>query len=196
MGSAVLNALRDVGFALSEESADEADDEDGSRGPPPGSCLAAPRLGPQATLLELESSDQDSCGRIGFLCAYDGADGIFYACPKEHEGGSPDAAGSRVVKGAVSALIDVAEACEANKIALGLGTEHANCAGFIRALLYLGFSVAPCRRKSVFADCALLLEFAIAWPQRDEVSDDDGLSEASTEYDERDEEVLTEPSLE
>lgn len=181
----------DVGFTPSEESPDDAADEDGSRGGPPGSGLAAPKLGPFATFLELESSDKDSCGRVGFSCAYD-AD-VFYACPKADMGSS--VAGGRVVKGAVSALIDVAEACEAQKISLGLGAEHANDTGFIRTLLYLGFSVAPCQRKCVFADRALVLEFFISWPPQDE-SDIDGFSDASTKYHEADDEVLTEPGLE
>lgn len=189
----MLQALRDVGFALSEESPNDADDEDGSRGEPSGVRLAAPRLGAGAQILSLESSDKDSCGRVGFSCVYDSAENAFYACPKA-DLGSP-VAGGRVVKGAVSALIDIAEACQAHKIALGLGAQHANDTGFIRTLLYLGFSVAPCQRKCVFADSTLVLEFFIVWPPQDE-SDADGFSDASTQYDEADDDALTEPSLE
>lgn len=194
-GPKVLEALQDVGFALSSEPPDDADDEDGCRGTgseKPGLGLDVPRLGPCAILLELQSSDEDSCGQIGFSCAFDGADGIFYACPKTSPSSITDAAGGRVIKCAVSALMDVAEACDAKKLALGLGGEHANCTGFIRALLYLGFSVAPCQQKCVFADSTLVLEFITSAPQ-DEDPGDDRFSDVSTKCDEGDNNVFTEP---
>lgn len=146
--------------------------------------------------LELEASDEDSGRRFGFSCSYDGVDGVFYSYPKVQPSGGLDASGGRATKGAVAALIDVAEACGARKIALGLGEAHADGAGFVRALLHLGFSVAPCRRKCVFADCALVLEFLIAWPPQDGGWDDGGLSDASTSYDEEDSDCdFSDPSV-
>jgi hypothetical protein len=181
VGSVVLEALHDVGFSVSEESVDEGDDEDGHRW---GDRAPEPKglehFG-QAVALELESSDQDSGGRFTFSCAYDGASGVFYASPKAQLGIDVDQSSQhRATKGAVGALIDVAEAFQAQKITLGLATEHANCAGFVRALLYLGFSVAASSRKCAFTGNALVLEFFLAWPAEDE---EDGMSECSTSYD-------------
>jgi hypothetical protein len=180
VGSTVLEALHDVGFSASEESADEGDDEDGHiRGGPPGSAGLEGRS-QKAVALELESSDQDSGGRFTFSCAYNGATGVFYASPKAQEG--VDFEGSsqhRAMKGAVGALVDVAEAFQAQKITLALASQHANCAGFVRALLYLGFSVAPSQRKCILSGSALVLEFFLSWAPEDE---EDGMSDCSTLY--------------
>lgn len=176
----MLEALHEVGFTGSEESVDEGDDKDGhGRGSPDSRGLE--HFGQQAVALELESSDQDSGGRFTFSCAYDSASGVFYASPKAQSGVDVDLSSQhRATKGAVTALIDVAEAFQAQKITLGLATQYANCAGFVRALLYLGFSVAPSQRKCVFTGSALVLEFFLSWPAEDE---EDGMSDCSTSYD-------------
>jgi hypothetical protein len=65
-----------------------------------------------------------------------------------------------VMKGAIMALLDVAEACNSKTITLGLSPEHARCAEFVRSLLFLGFQVVP-SRKSPLVNTALLLEYDI-----------------------------------
>lgn len=179
-GSAVLDALHDVGFAVPEESPDEGDDKDGHSQSDPPSCTGLEGLGQQAVTLELESSDYDSGARFIFSCAYDRATSVFYASPKAQVG--IDLEGSsqhRATKGAVGALIDVAEAFQAQQITLALACQHANSAGFVRALLYLGFSVAPSKRKSVLSGSALVLEYFFSWVPEEE---EDGMSTCSTSY--------------
>lgn len=181
-GSAVLEALHDVGFAVSKESSDviEGDDEDTHSWSGPPSCKRLEGLCQQALTLELESTDHDSGGRFVFSCAYNRTSGVFYASPKAQVG--VDFEGNslhRATKGAVAMLIDVAEAFRAQKVTLALASEHANCAGFVRELLYLGFSVAPSKRKSLLSCSGLVLEFFFPWALED---DEDGMSDCSTSY--------------
>lgn len=186
-GSAVLESLQNAGFSPSDEPSDDADDEDGNTCPPPGFDLAGGHsllsgIGSKGTLLELESFDVDSCSRESFLCAYSGADGIFYAQPKTGPGTDANWSQHRVTKGAVAAMVDVADSFLACKIAIGLSNEHAACSGFVRALLSLGFSVAPSVKKSVFNCSALVLELVLASEEYDD--EYDSLSDASTSCDE------------
>mmetsp|Transcript_66069 Transcript_66069/g.213075 ORF Transcript_66069/g.213075 Transcript_66069/m.213075 type:complete len:136 (+) Transcript_66069:379-786(+) len=67
------------------------------------------------------------------------------------------------MKGAITTLLDVAEACNARRITLGISHEHAACAELVCSLLYLGFQVAPAR-KSPLIGAALQLDFEIGWP--------------------------------
>merc|ERR1719262_414253 len=69
----------------------------------------------------------------------------------------------RPTKSAITSLLDIADACRARKLTIGLGVEHAGSADFLCSLLYLGFQVVP-SRKSPLTDCALLLDLDIGWP--------------------------------
>lgn len=81
----------------------------------------------------------------------------------------------------MTALLDVAEACHARKITLGLSAEHAATADSVCTLLYLGFQVAP-PRKSPLVDCALTLDLDLAGPALGDPSDHTatGTSDCST----------------
>jgi hypothetical protein len=121
--------------------------------------------------IKLWSSDKKASDRgVGFDCIHDTAKGIFYATLEtKSEGesvGDPSvilrgASAERSTKGAITTLIDVAEACGAHKIALGLGPETAACAEFVCSLLFLGFQVSP-SAKSKLQHIALLLDFDMA----------------------------------
>mmetsp|Transcript_104944 Transcript_104944/g.338417 ORF Transcript_104944/g.338417 Transcript_104944/m.338417 type:complete len:167 (+) Transcript_104944:337-837(+) len=124
----------------------------------------------RAVPVEMWSGDQDTRSCVGFACAIDTMKGIFYAKlqsrPEEEQMDDllvQGSAAERAVKGAITTLLDVAEACNARKITLGLGPQHAGCAEFICSLLYLGFQVVP-SRKSPLVNTALLLDFDIGWP--------------------------------
>jgi hypothetical protein len=131
--------------------------------------------------------------------------GIFYAKLEPEsggEGGGGDsvavlqgAAAERSTKGAITTLFDVAEACSARKIALGLGPETAACAELVCSLLYLGFQVAP-STKSKLQNVVLLLDFDMAissHPGGHSTSDQHtGTSDCSTSA----EDLEPDPSLE
>lgn len=108
--------------------------------------------------LTLWSSDKDSQNDVGFQCVFDMVKRVFYAKLEAAEGGIDE--DGEATKGAITTLLDVAEACSARRIALGLGPEHAGCAELICSLLYLGFQVVP-SRKSPLVNIALLLDFDI-----------------------------------
>jgi len=100
---------------------------------------------------------------VGFVCVHDVMRSVLYAkliCAPGEEAGT---AANRCTKGAISALLDLAEACTTSKIAIGLSPEHASCADLVCALLYLSFQVVP-TRKCPIVDAALLLEFDIGPP--------------------------------
>lgn len=146
------------------------DDEDGSLRPPlraparGGGVQTSPRqLG--RVPMELWSSDKDSQQSVGLLCMHDVVKRIFYArleAPPTAGGGRGGEIdeGGEATKGAITTLLDVAEACNTRKITLGLGPEHAGNAELICSLLYLGFQVVP-SRKSPLANTVLLLDFDI-----------------------------------
>lgn len=151
-----------------------ADDEDGNRGPPSRAFTVRGggvrnhllHQGHPVVPVDMCSSDRDGGSCVGFACAHDVTRGIFYAklLPDEPGGGlQQGAAAERATKGAITTLLDVAEACGTRKITLGLSPEHVGCAEFICSLLYLGFQVTP-SRKSPLVDTALLLDFDIGWP--------------------------------
>jgi len=144
-----------------------ADDEDGSLGPPPhalvcgGGIRTAPlQLGPGWVPMKLWSSDKDTQSEAGFLCVHDVTRSVFYAKLEIAEGLDDD---GEATKGAITTLLDLAEACNSRKITLGLGPEHAGCAELVCSLLYLGFQVVP-SRKSPLTNTALLLDFDIGLP--------------------------------
>lgn len=103
---------------------------------------------------------------MGFRCVHDVRRRIFYAKFRASRGDADgDAPGGteRATKGAITTLLDVAEARRSRKITIGLGPEDAGSAELVCSLLYLGFQVVP-SRKSPLVDTALLLDFDIGWP--------------------------------
>jgi len=194
-------ALAVAGFAAasSGELEDNIDAESGDW-QPIGGRLALTRGGQRASM-RLWSRDVDTGSRMGFACLSDQRKGIFYAKPAvgadtEGDDGLPRGSGSdRATKAAITALLDIAESCNARRITLGLGAEHAIHAEFICALLYLGFQVVPTRRCH-FVNVALLLELDIAWPSQNPwPSSTDhtctGTSNCSTSADEVEEAEIT-----
>jgi hypothetical protein len=156
------------------------DDEDGSSSPPSpvltseGGRQTRQRRPQQRSSREVPikiwSSDKKASDHgVGFDCVHDVSKGIFYAKLETQSGGESGgdslvlqgAAAERSTKGAITTLFDVAEACSARKIALGLGPETAACAELVCSLLYLGFQVAP-STKSKLQNVALLLDFDMA----------------------------------
>jgi len=130
--------------------------------------------------MKLWSSDKDTDSTAGFLCTHDLSRGVFYA-KLESSGGGQDEDGEEI-KGAITTLLDVAEACNSRKITLGLGPEHAGSADLVCSLLYLGFQVMP-SRKSPLVNTALLLDFDIGPPAGGNLLSDytcTGTSECST----------------
>lgn len=170
--------LHQAGFSIvTEQSSAEADDEDGIPRPPlyasvheGGSHL---QLGGRAALcLELWSMDEETRSKVGFIGAHDISRRILYM--KMFQDSSEDLQGlERPTKSAITALLDIADACRAKKLTIGLGVEHAGSAEFLCSLLYLGFQVVP-SRKSPLVNCALLLDLDIGWPSQDVFSSTDG----------------------
>lgn len=112
--------------------------------------------------MQLWSRDEDTNGAAGFLCVHDISKNIFHA-KLQIVDGTEDDEREEATKGAITTLLDVAEACSARKISLGLAPEQAGEAELICSLLYLGFQVAP-SRKSLLEGIALLLDFDMGWP--------------------------------
>lgn len=114
--------------------------------------------------IELWSFEKDSeSSGVGFVCVHDVMNSVLYAkltCAPGQEAGT---AANRCTKGAISALLDLAEVCTTFKIAIGLSPDHASCADLVCALLYLSFQVVP-TRKCPLVDAALLLEFELGAP--------------------------------
>lgn len=175
-------SLQAAGFTPCGETPDEGcDDEDGSLGPPPRAQARGggnrtrrpPRTRPsRAVPIELWSSDKRSIGdAVGFMCVHDVPKGVLHAKMASKLGGArgdgsavlKGAAAERATKGAITTLFDVAEACNARKLTLGLAPEHAASAELVCSLLYLGFQVSP-PRKSPLEDIALFLDFDMATP--------------------------------
>jgi len=128
--------------------------------------------GRAALCLQLWSVDEETGVKVGFLGARDNRHGILYM--KMCSDTSDDSEGvERPTKSAITSLLDIADACRARKLTIGLGVEHAGSADFLCSLLYLGFQVVP-SRKSPLNDCALLLDLDIGWPSNDIFSSTDG----------------------
>jgi hypothetical protein len=103
--------------------------------------------------------------KAGFVGAHDISRGILYM--KMYAEDSVDSHGmERPTKSAITSLLDIADACRAKKLTIGLGLEHTGSQEFLCSLLYLGFQVVP-SRKSPLTDCALLLDLEIGWPAAD-----------------------------
>jgi len=157
--------LRQAGFIQCE--AQEADDEEGIPCPPssavsPEGGMELQLRGRPALCFETWSVDEETGHKVGFVGAHDIARNILYM--KMRPDGSDDLQGSeRPTKSAITALLDIADACRAKKLTIGLGVEHAGNADFLCSLLYLGFQVVP-SRKSPLLNCALLLDLDIGYP--------------------------------
>lgn len=141
-----------------------------------------------AVLLELWSRDEDTGERVGFVCAHEAASSIFYAMlasdPKKGAvpvPGLQGSAGQRATKSAITTLLDVAEACKARRITLGLNAVYATCSDLVCSLLYLGFQVAP-SRKSPLRDATLTLDLDIAWPTSGDIQTSDNGYTSTTDY--------------
>lgn len=175
-----------------EEVQDEgADDEDGSLRPPSlavagggGSPTTPMQHGSCRVPVKLWSSDEDTKSEAGFQCVHDMSRNIFYA--KLEIPDDADDEDGEATKGAITTLLDVAEAVNSRKISLGLAPEQAGSTELICSLLYLGFQVVP-SRKSPLVDTALLLDFDTGWPGGGLPGPSDhtctGTSECSTEDD-------------
>jgi len=109
------------------------------------------------------SIDEDTQGAAGFLCVHDMTSNVFYAKLQLAEGTEDEVYGE-ATKGAITTLLDIAEALNTRKISLGLGAEQAADAELICSLLYLGFQVARSSRKFPLAGTVLLLDFDMGWP--------------------------------
>jgi len=130
-------------------------------------------LGGRASVcLQLWSVDEETGAKVGFVGTRDLRHGILYM--KMCSDASEDVQGvERPTKSAITSLLDIADACRARKLTIGLGVEHAASADFLCSLLYLGFQVVP-SRKSPLINCALLLDLVIGWPSNDVFSSTDG----------------------
>lgn len=158
------DALQEAGFTPCAELIAEADDEEGNQCPPPRADVRGGGiLESRAVQSELWSHDQDTDAEVGFVCVQDLMRGVFYAKLAQRESSTLDEDAQRVTKGAITTLIDVAEACSSRKITLGLDNAMAAHTELICSLLYLGFQVMPAR-KSPLAGIALLLDLDIGWP--------------------------------
>lgn len=123
---------------------------------------------------KLWSIDESTGSRAGFVGGQDVAKRVCYAqlvvendFEESCEYASavpPGVIAERAMKGAIAALLDVAEAFRAKKITLGLGAEHAGCAEFVCSLLYVGFQVVPARRCPLSGGAALLMDLLIHFP--------------------------------
>jgi len=170
-----------------EDVPDEGDDKDGSLGPPlpalaggGGIQITAMQLGSSRVPVTMWSNDKDTKSGVGFQCVHDISVAVFYAKLQGADGALDE--DGEATKGAITTLLDVAEACNSRKISLGLTPEHAGCAELICSLLYLGFQVAP-SRKSPLVGTALLLDFDMGWSECQPFPSDHtgtGTSECST----------------
>lgn len=156
-----VEVLREAGFVLKEEGG--ADDEDGSIGPPP--CASAHGGGVQSIPMQfgnraapIEIWSQVSGAWAGFAWVYDEGQQILYAKLLKSQEEDYDASSKHVLRASISTLLDVAEACYAQKVTLGLGTEHSGADSLVFSLLDFGFQVAP-PRKTPFKHLAYLLDF-------------------------------------
>mmetsp|Transcript_18163 Transcript_18163/g.46874 ORF Transcript_18163/g.46874 Transcript_18163/m.46874 type:complete len:153 (+) Transcript_18163:332-790(+) len=115
--------------------------------------------------IRLWSSEGDSKSGVGFSCTHEIARSVLYAKLESTAEGDAlqSSATERATKGAITTLLDVAEALCVRKITLGLGPEHVGCSELICSLLYLGFQVVP-SHKSPLVNTALLLDFDIGFP--------------------------------
>mmetsp|Transcript_70619 Transcript_70619/g.147920 ORF Transcript_70619/g.147920 Transcript_70619/m.147920 type:complete len:197 (-) Transcript_70619:244-834(-) len=175
-----------TGFVPCGEALDEGDDDkDGSLRPPlrsrGGGLSSLLQLGPGWLPIELWSSEGNGTNSeegAGFLCCLDVLRKVFYAKLEISEGRDGD---DCTCKSAISALLDIAEACQARKITLGLGPEHAGNAELFCSLLYLGFQVAPSPKSPLSDNAVLLLDFDLGLPMYQDLVVSDHTCTATSE---------------
>lgn len=111
--------------------------------------------------IALACLDEEYKCAFGFMCKYDAVKRTFYASPTNslHNYLVDE---ERSTKGALTALLDFAEACNMRRVTVGLGPEHAACQDFVCAMLYLGFQVSN-PRKAPFQDAVLLMDLNLGW---------------------------------
>jgi len=179
-----MDVLSDVGFVPSGEDAkSEDDDKDANLCPLRRQGAGAGghfTHGRYATPVEICTRDEYSGNWVGFSCSHDFRKAVLYA--KLHaEESEEGTTAERATKGAITTLLDVAEACRARKITIGLSHQYAVCPEFLCSLLYLGFQVVP-PRKSPLVNVALLLDFILGplQPGCLGASDVTGTSDCST----------------
>jgi hypothetical protein len=158
-----FDALHEAGFTQCGEIGAEDDDEDGNLCPPTRSYVCVGGTDGNLVAIELTSHDEDNEAEVGFACVHDLMKGVFYAKLAPRSSNVLDEDAQRVTKGAITTLIDVAEACSSRKITLGLEQSLASHTDLICSLLYLGFQVMPVR-KSPLVGVALLMDLSIGWP--------------------------------
>lgn len=168
--------LKQAGFFLCEELPGDADNNI------PSLCSSLQETGGEdrirqiggraALCLEVWSVDEETGIKVGFSGAHDITRNILYMKMKGEA--CADAVGmERPTKSCITSILDIADACRAKKLTIGLGVEQASSAEFLCSLLYLGFQVVP-SRKSPLVNCALLLDLEIGWPAADIFSSTDG----------------------
>jgi len=177
-----MDVLSHVGFIPGGEVAiSEDDDKDANRCPLRWQGAGGHfTLGQYATPVEICTLDEDSGNWVLFSCSHDFRKAVLYAKLRTDESEEGTTA-ERATKGAITTLLDVAEACRARKITIGLSPQHAVCPEFLCSLLYLGFQVVP-PRKSPLVNVALLLDFIMGPLQPGQLgaSDVTGTSDCST----------------
>lgn len=174
-----------AGFTPSEHSPTENDDDDdgmfdrlSASGGAGG--VSIQRFVDRSVFIDLWSYDEEIQCKTGFHCVYNLIKRVFYARPIECPSVRDPIDEECSTKGAITALLDVAEGCGARRITLGLGAQHASRAEFVCALLYLSFQVSP-SRKSPFANIALILDLDIGTPYDNQLSGTGtGTSDCST----------------
>jgi hypothetical protein len=170
--------LEYTGFTPCGEMSEEgADDGDGSICPPPrassvrgggGDNTALLRLRSNMVHVDLKSTDEDTKACAAFQCVLDTSKAVLHSKLEFNVGGvdeedSEEDNDEEIIKLAITNLLDVAEACRARKITLGLSPTHTGFSNLVCSLLYLGFRVVPLR-KTPLTDVALLLDFDMGLP--------------------------------
>lgn len=168
------DSLRNGGFVpCGEASCEDSGDEDGCPRPPPPAFADEGgtwnnNLSMNAVPMKLWCVDEDTKSGVGFDCKYDVAKSVLYAklfVQTEDEGARAHEAdaGERSLKRAISSVFDVAEACNARRMTIGLGSDHSGNPEFVCSLLYLGFEVVH-PQKSPLDNVTLMLDFNIDYP--------------------------------
>jgi len=175
---------------------EEGDDEDASIDPPPraqvrgGGVQTSPllQLGAGCVPIKLRASDQDTQSKAVLSCTHDLTRRVFYAELETGQGGVDGQALTEATKGAITTLLDIAEACSSRKITLGLGPDLAGWSDLVCTLLYIGFQVVPQKTSAAlpFRDAVLFLDFDLgppAWPNHMSDHQATGTSDTSTSAD-------------
>jgi len=173
-------ALQTAGFRACKSLVDvgDADDEDGNTYCQPsmadfgrGAQLQMSTISVwPGSAIELWTTDQNSDCEVGFVGTVDWVKRVCYATPAARDGGrqatTPAVRMERSLKGAITALLDVAEACRSRRVTLGLGAGSAANPEIMCSLLFLGFQVVP-RPKAPLENCVVYLDLDVQAPGPD-----------------------------